>query len=300
MIEHRDFGATGLRVSVLGFGGAEIGFMNTPLDQVTALLNAALDAGINVLDTAECYNDSEEKIGKAVAHRRKDYLLFTKVGHEHGLAKDADWSAASIERSIDRSLKRLATDHLDLVQLHSCKGSELGKGECIEALERAKKAGKTRLIGYSGDGSDALAAVMTGRFDALQTSINIADQRVLDDVLPAAARRRMGVIAKRPIANAAWQHEQQPTNGYHVEYWKRLKALDYAFCKKPLEEAASMALRFTLSQPGVHVAIVGTTRAERIATNVKAAARGSLPPAGIMAIRGRFKSVAGGDWVGQV
>lgn len=289
-----------MSVSVLGFGGAEIGFLGVDDQTVSKLLNEALDAGLNVIDTAECYVDSEEKIGRAVSHRRKDFHLFTKVGHEHGFSKGEDWSAATIARTIDRSLQRLKTDALDLVQLHSCKADVLAKGECIEALEAAKKAGKTRFIGYSGDGADALAAIGTGRFDALQTSISIADQKVLGDVLPAALKRGMGVIAKRPVANAAWQHAEQPKNAYHVEYWKRLKALDYAWTKKPLEEAVGIALRFTLSQPGVHTAIVGTTRPGRFAQNAAAIKTGPLPPAGVNAIRGRWRSVAKADWVGQV
>lgn len=299
-MEQRLFGRTGLTVSVLGFGGAEIGFGSTDKDIVAKLLNEALDAGLNVIDTAECYVDSEEKIGLAVSHRRRDFHLFTKVGHQHGLSGGADWTEGSITATIERSLQRLKTDVLDLVQLHSCSSAELAKGECIEALEKARQAGKTRHIGYSGDGVDAVAAVRTGRFDTLQTSINIADQRVLNEALPLAVKAGMGVIAKRPIANAAWQHAEQPANGYHVEYWRRLKALDYRFLSKPLEEASAIALRFTLSQPGVHTAIVGTTKPGRFIKNAAAIKLGQLPEPGLNAIRGRWKAASEQSWVGQV
>ncbi len=300
-MERRDFGRTGMRVSVLGFGGAEIGFRGVPVDDVRTMLNEALDEGLNVIDTAECYADSEEKIGQTVAHRRKDYFLFTKVGHADGYDK-ADWTPAGIARSIDRSLQRLQTDCVDLVQLHSCSRSilEYHDHECLVALEDARKAGKTRFIGYSGDGADALAALHTGRFDTLQTSVNVADQQSIDKLLPLARRHGMGVIAKRPIANAAWRHEDLPEGDYSHTYWKRLKALKYPWLNKPLPEAAAIALRFTLSQSGVHTAIVGTTKPGRWRENAESLKAGELPTPEANLIRSRWKAAAEADWVGQV
>ena len=116
----------------------------------------------------------------------------------------------------------------------------------------------------------------------------------------------MGVIAKRPIANAVWRHEQQPPDGYVVEYWKRLKKLDYDFAKGESRDnqgpdgAAGTALRFTLSIPGVHVAIVGTSKPERWKQNAELLrAGGPLPKEKIEAIRRRWKEVAEPGWTGQ-
>jgi aryl-alcohol dehydrogenase-like predicted oxidoreductase len=304
-IERRVLGKTGMDVSVLGFGGAEIGFEKTEQDAVERLLKTALDGGLNTIDTAECYVGSEEAIGKAVSDRRKDYWLFTKVGHADGRGPEG-WTAPSIERSIERSLQRLKTDHLDLVHLHSCSKATLEKGECIEALEKAKKAGKTRFIGYSGDSEDAHYAVQSGQFDTLETSVSIADQQAIDLTLPLAREKKMGVIAKRPIANAAWRYDTEPTNGYVVEYWKRLQKLSYDFAKgekradQGPEGTAGVALRFTLSQPGVHTAIVGTTKPERWKQNADLVAAGVLPKERIEEIRKRWKEVAEAGWVGQV
>src|SRR5437660_208794 len=127
-----------MQVTVLGFGGAEIGFEEATQETVTRLLNSALDAGLNVIDTAECYPGSEELIGKAVAKRRKDFYLFTKCGHPDGISAAANWTPASLLQSIQRSLKRLQTDRLDLIQLHSCSEAELHKGDVINALKEAK------------------------------------------------------------------------------------------------------------------------------------------------------------------
>lgn len=303
-IERRQFGATDMSVTVLGFGGAEIGYQQVEQGIVDRLLNSALDAGLNVIDTAECYAGSEEAIGKAVSSRRKEYHLFTKVGHmEQG---DAGWTAASIAKSIDRSLERLRTDHLDLVQLHSCNLDILKKGDCIAALELAKKQGKTRYIGYSGDSTAALHAVESGRFDTLQTSVSIADQECIELTIPKAKARNMGVIAKRPIANAAWRHDTEPKDDYGHEYWVRLQKLAYDFAtgdarsKSGPDGAAGVALRFTLSVPGVHVAIVGTTKPERWRQNAEMLrAGGPLPQAKFDAIRARWKEVAAADWTGR-
>lgn len=300
-LERRRLGKTDMNVSVLGFGGAEIGYEKTEQAVVDRLLNGALDAGLNVIDTAECYVDSEGAIGRAVAGRRKDYYLFTKVGHwpEDG------WTKSGIARSLERSLQRLKTDCVDLVQLHSCGKDVLERGEVIEALEAARQAGKTRYIGYSGDREEAVWAVESGRFDTLQTSLNVFDQQVLDTALPRAHERQMGVICKRPIGNAVWRYDDKPTNGYHVEYWQRMRKLAYPFCAGERskdsgpEGAASIALRFTLVSLGVHTAIVGTSNPARFAQNAALLSAGPLPEATVSLIRARWREVAEPQWVGQ-
>ena len=202
-----------------------------------------------------------------------------------------------LEESIDRSLKRLQTDCVDLLQLHSCDAATLKKGDVVDVLRRARAAGKTRFIGYSGDNDAALYAVTCGAFDTLQTSINIADQSVLDTILPSAKYNDMGVIAKRPIANAVWLSKDAPANDYVKPYWDRLKALDYPFLQT--DDAIATALRFTLSQPGVHTAIVGTQNPERWAQNAALLDAGMLPDAEVEAIRTQWAQVKSSDWTGQ-
>src|SRR5918997_353820 len=189
-MEKRTLGKTGMHVSVLGFGGSEIGYGGAAVETVERLLGGALDAGLNVIDTAECYVTSEELIGRAVSRRRADYYLFTKCGHASGIDLP-DWDARLLEQSIERSLKRLRTDHVDLLQLHSCAEEVLREGDVIEVLRRAREAGKTRYIGYSGDGRAALYAVECGAFDTLQTSVNIADQQGLVLFMPQARERNI-------------------------------------------------------------------------------------------------------------
>lgn len=296
-MEKRLFGKTGLEVSVLGFGGAEIGFQGVDQSAATELLNAALDSGVNVIDTAECYANSEELIGNGIAERRDEFHLFTKTGHADGYAKP-DWSYEGTLSTIERSLKRLRTDHLDLVLLHSCSVEELRRGEATRGLQEARRRGYTRFIGYSGDHAAATYAVESGEFDALEISVNIADQEAIDLVLPAARRHKLGVIAKRPVANVAWRSgPEPPSNQYHYEYWNRLQKLDYDFLKQ--DGSVNTALRFTLSVPDVHTAIVGTTKTQRYRQNMATVAAGPLEAERFRAIRRRWNEVAAEDWVGQ-
>jgi len=297
-MEKRSMGSTDMEVTVLGFGGAEIGFKAVPQAEVDTLLNSALDAGLNLIDTAACYADSEEKIGRAVGHRRSEYYLYTKCGHTAGLEGE-DWDPDVVRRSVERSLQRLKTNQVDLVMLHSCGRDVLEKGEATAALLEMRDRGLTRYVGYSGDGQDAYTAVASGLFDVLETSINIADQQVLDGVLPLAVERGMGVIAKRPIANAAWRAiSVRDADEYARPYFRRLKDLDYPFLTGDLETGVDVALRFTLSCPGVHTAIVGTTQPGRWQENAAVVAHGALLPNDYEAIRNRWRDTAPADWIG--
>ncbi len=296
-MEKRQFGKTDMQVSVLGYGGAEIGFEGATVADVTKLLNEALDAGLNVIDTAAAYLSSEELIGQAISGRRKDFYLFTKCGATAGFSQ-FDWTKSGILKHIETSLKALQTDYLDLIQLHSCSEKELQQGQAIEALQTAKEKGYARYIGYSGDGQDAVCAIKTGAFDTLQTSINIADQEAIDLLLPLALANNLGIIAKRPIANAVWRKSQKPENPYHHTYWDRIQTLKYDFLESP--ESFSIALRFTLSQTGVHTAIVGTKQPGRWQENAKMLEKGLLSADEIAKIRNRWKEVGGQLWPGQV
>src|ERR1700675_3679680 len=297
-MRRRKLGRTDMIVSVLGCGGSEIGYQRVSGRTVERLLGSALDAGLNVVDTAECYEDSEILIGRAIGSRRREFSLFTKCGHSRGWGR-GDLRPASLLPSIERSLRRLETDHVDLIQLHSCALAELQLGDVIGALEQARERGWVRYIGYSGDGEAARYAVECGRFDTLQTSISIADQEALDLTLPLALARGMGVIAKRPLANVAWKYARKP-DPYDEPYWSRLRALDYPFLRTGAETAVATALRFTLSVPGVHTAIVGTTRPERWQQNAALLKSGPLPDAEVDRIRARWREVAAPSWVGQV
>jgi aryl-alcohol dehydrogenase-like predicted oxidoreductase len=170
----------------------------------------------------------------------------------------------------------------------------------IKVLEQAREQGHTRYIGYSGDGQAARYAIECGAFDSLQTSVSIFDQEAIDLTLPLARERQMGVIAKRPLGNAVWRYASKPENTYHLPYWERLQKLNYDFVRGDPTQAVSKALGFTLSVPGVHTAIVGTTKPGRWRENVALLEAGPLPQEEFQAIRARWREVADVSWVGQI
>ena len=294
-MEKRRLGRTDMDVTVLGFGGA--GIAGESLENIGRVLNSALDAGINVIDTAECYEGGEESIGNAISKWRDEFFLFTKCGHPRGIGS-ADWSASSILESIERSLRRLQTDRIDLIQLHGCSEAVLKKGEAISALEKARERGWVRYLGYSGDGHPARFAVESDAFDALQTSISIADQEAISRIAPLTRARNVGLIAKRPLANFAWKTGHKPINSYHHQYYERLRKLNFDFLRND-EESIAIALRFVLSVPGVHTAIVGTTKPERCQENARLLESRPLPQNEYKAIRERWDVIAPKTWIGQ-
>lgn len=298
-MERREYGNTGMQVSMLGFGAAEIGFIQAEAKAIERLLGSALDSGLNLIDTGECYGDSEELIGQAVGHRRSDYYLFTKCGHGKVAGYERpDWEPSLLEETIDRSLKRLKTDYIDVIHLHNCSEDILRQGDVIEVLLRAREKGKIRFAGYSGDHYAALYAVQCGAFQSLQTSVSIADQEAIELTLPEAARQGIGVVAKRPVANAVWFAPENINNERHQENWNRLQKLDYDFLQKDGEAVLKTALRFTLAVPGVHSAIVGTAREGRWQQNAAYLQNGVLGQAEYEAIRAVWKEKAEPDWRG--
>ncbi|MBB6675368.1 aldo/keto reductase [Cohnella nanjingensis] len=298
-MEKRKFGQTDMNVSVLGFGSAEIGMDTAPITSKEAetLLGDVLDQGVNVIDTASSYKASEGLIGQAISNRRREYYLFSKLGEGESVGLPyPDWDVRNVQPSIERSLKDLKTDYLDLLLIHSCSEAVLRQGDLVEAVRKLKRDGVVRYIGYSGDSTDALYAIRTDVFDALETSVNIADQEALSLTLTEAAKRSMGVIAKRPIANAIWTREG--LENAPDPYKERLDKLDYPFMKQESDAIAEKALRFVLSVPYVDTAIVGTTNASHFKDNVRYAAKGKLPDREILEIRNRWLEACEPAWAG--
>jgi aryl-alcohol dehydrogenase-like predicted oxidoreductase len=298
-MEKRTLGKTGLHVSRLGVGLSELGYRLTLADEAQAaeVLNTALDGGITFLDTAACYSISEELIGRTISHRRQEYVLATKCGHVVGGYQGEEWTAQMIKDSIERSLRRMRTDYIDLVQLHSCGVNVLERGEVIQALLGAREAGKTRHIGYSGDNEAAEWAVESGVFETLQTSFNLVDQRARTRLFSPAKAKNMGIIAKRPIANGAWGAPKSPS-GYADQYFERARVMAEM---GPLPDSVGhrilLALGFTFAHDEVDTMIVGTRDAEHMKTNIEWF-RNELPidEAVVEELQRRFEEV-GQDWI---
>ena len=251
-MRHRTLGRTGLEVSELGFGAWEIGW--TPVeegDEVGHLLNHALDNGINFVDSSAAYRSSEELIAKYIGHRRHEFVFATKCGSWRVQQPDGEWvqtldySAAAIAPQIDRSLQRMKTDYIDVMQLHSPSYDDLVNGDGIEGLKRAQEQGKVRFVSLSADGDAAVRAVEMAAFDTLQITYNILEPEPAE-LIAAARAQDMGIIIKGPIANAIYE---QPRPDGEARLWdlgqKRLAP--EVIGGLPRVEAS---LRWLLNNPG--------------------------------------------------
>lgn len=292
-MNYRDFGTTGLRVSALGLGAGQLGDAQFSEGEIERLLHAAVDMGITLIDTARGYGFSEERIGKYLAQRRHEIVVSTKVGY--GVPDYQDWTYDCIIAGVDAALKRLNTDYLDIVHLHSCPRSVLEQGDVIAALEKTVQAGKVRVMGYAGDNEPLVYAVQDGRFKSIITSLNVCDQRIIDYPLPAAKQHGIGVIAKRPIANAPWRFSTRPVGHYAEVYWERWQAMGVNLGMDWQE----VALRFAAFTYGVDSCIVGTTNLDHLRANVVIIEKGPLNAETVDTLRNAFRQ-HDKNWIGQV
>ena len=200
----RPFGTTGVQVAALGLGGYHLGLIKTRREAIR-LVQAAIDAGITFLDNAWEYHDgeSETRMGSAIADRRDGVFLMTKVC-THG--RDAKVAM----RQLEESLRRLRTDHLDLWQVHECVYDtdpvlHFARGGVIEALDRAKRQGKARFVGFTGHKNPAIHLAMLAHgypFDSCQLPLNCFDGTFRSferDVLPVLVSRGIAPIGMKSL-----------------------------------------------------------------------------------------------------
>lgn len=294
-MQSRTFGTSGLEVSPLGLGASHVGDNDLSEKQAEEFLNAALDMGITLVDTARGYGMSEERIGRHLSHRRSEYVLSTKGGY--GVEDVPDWTPECITRGVDRALSLLRTEHIDIYHLHSCDLHTLQNAGVAEALVTMVEAGKIRVAAYSGEGEARNWAIRSGLFGSIQSSLNICDQAILDGDLPQLHNVGMGFIAKRPLANAFWRHESRPVGQYCEDYWHRARTM--AIQPPGGMEWDEFALRFVLHQPGVCSAIAGTKNIGRLARNVEIAGKNPLESFDVEGVRALFRDY-GADWPGLV
>jgi predicted aldo/keto reductase-like oxidoreductase len=194
----RILGRTGMAVSVIGFGGIPIQRLAFP--EAEEILLSALDRGINFIDTARGYTDSEQKIGRVLKKRRDQVVIATKA-----TARDQ----AGMTAELEQSLVNLNTDVIDLYQIHAVESDQqldqvLGSGGAFQALDKAREQGKVRFIGVTGHVHQVLErAVKTGLFDTVQHPFNPLETDWLNDVIPAAKAQGLGTIGMKPIGGGA-------------------------------------------------------------------------------------------------
>ena len=279
-MEMTTLGRTGLKVSRLGVGLAEIRQLEVAsgTDMVGRILNEALDAGINFLDTAECYGNSEALIGNTVAHRRSEFVLATKAGHVSTGLSGTPWTGQTVRENIDRSLELLKTDYVDLVQLHAFDVTAPPPDDVIEALLEAKEAGKTRFVGYSQEDDEAEWAIRSGLFDTLQMAFNLLVQDARYGLFELARAKGVGIIGKRPIANAMWGKAlagERRTQGTAEQLLleRAMRMQEPGPIDGAPDDPIELALGFVLAHPEVHTSIVGTRNPAHMLANIETVER---------------------------
>jgi aryl-alcohol dehydrogenase-like predicted oxidoreductase len=258
-----------------------------PVDPAEAvgLLNLVLDSGINFIDTSPDYGTSEEMIGRAIGHRRDEYVLATKCGCPIDVPPDTprplphDFGREHVRSVLEHSLRMMGTDHVDLLQFHHSPAMEkLNAVDAIETLQQLKDEGKIRFIGASSNLPNLPEQIETGLFDAFQIPYS-ALQTEHEDLIFEAASKGAGIV----IRGGAAQGKPEETVG---DRWRpATSASGWALAEKAnLQELADgltltqFMLRLTLSNPSVTTAIVGTLKPEHLRQNVAAASLGVLAP----------------------
>jgi predicted aldo/keto reductase-like oxidoreductase len=234
-LERRALGRTGEKLSIIGFGGIVV--MDATTREAADRVAHAIDRGVNYFDVAPSYGNAESMLGPALQPYRKDVFLACKTQERKRAAALAE---------LDASLGRMRTDHFDLYQLHAVTTKEdvstiLGPDGALEAFVAARKAGKARFLGFSAHSVDAaLALIDAFAFDTILFPINFATWHAGNfgpQVLDAARRRQMGILALKAMAYRPWPDGAART---HKKCW--YQPLDQA-------PAAAEGLRFTLSHP---------------------------------------------------
>lgn len=298
-MKYNQLGKTDLSVSKLGFGAGHIGSYSMTENEVGTLLGRAVDRGINFIDTAKGYGLSEQRIGYHLSWRRKDFVLTTKVGY--GIPGTDDWSYDSILLGVEDSLRKCQTDYLDVVLLHSCPKEIFQRERIRHALAEVVRSGKVRYVGYSGENEDLEAAVEMDDFDVIECSFNICDQYTAKKILPKALDKGLGIIAKRPLANAFWRFNENPVGEYCEVYWNRWQAMALDI-KQELGLSLSveeLVIQFIASFPNINTGIIGTSKIAHLEKNVLAFRNENLSNEIMNKIMDRFQAV-GKDWKGEL
>ncbi len=248
-MQKRTLGKTGWEISVIGFGAIKLPLISPKESEI--LLNKALDRGINFVDTADCYSDSEEKIGLALKERRKEFYLSTKIDERDGLG---------VRRKLERCLRRLRTDWIDLVLFHDVRGSEYDRifdSGGLETLEKARKEGKILKIGISIHNSLPMMrkAIESGVFSALMVAYSAFDEdRLAADLLPMAHNRGVGLIAMKPLAGG--RLAERPLSHKNKKFIQG-------------ESLAQVSLRYVLSNLNITCAIPGMMKPYELNENLQ-------------------------------
>lgn len=305
-MEYREFGRTGWKVSSVGFGAWAIGGTWGPVDDADSLkaLNQALDLGVNFFDTADVYGDgrSERLLARLRRERREPFYVVTKAGRRLNPHVAAGYNRENLTAFVERSLRNLETDALDLVQLHCPPTEVYYMPEVFDILDDLVKQGKLRYYGVSVEKvEEALKAIEYPNVQSVQIIFNIFRQRPAELFFPEAKRRKVAILARVPLASGLLTGKMRPDTRFdaddHRSFNRRGEAfdrgetfsgVDYETGLKAVEELRSLvpqgmtmaqfALRWILMFDAVTTTIPGAKRPDQVIDNVRASEAPELSP----------------------
>jgi len=320
-MQYRELGRTGWKVSAISFGAWAIGGTWGPVDDKESLaaLHHALDHGVNFFDTADVYGDgrSERLIAQLRKERREEFYVATKAGRRLNPHVASGYNKKNLFAFVERSLKNLETDSLDLLQLHCPPTEAYYMPGVFDVLDELVKAGKLRYYGVSVEKvEEAMKAIEYPNVQTVQIIFNIFRQRPADLFFNEAERKHVGILARVPLASglltgklnkssafAADDHRNFNRHGEEFDRGETFSGLDYEAGLAAVEELrplvpagqtmAQMALRWILMFPAVTCAIPGAKRPQQVDENMKAVDLPPLPDATMKKISEIYASSIG-------
>lgn len=275
---YRSLGATGLKLSVLGFGSSPLGGVFASIDEEEGkrAVRAALDLGVNFFDASPFYGmtRAEKVLGDALADVPRDcYLLATKVGRYGNDPRDFDFSARRIRSSIDESLRRLRVEYVDIVQCHDIEFGDLNQivEEAIPALRREVEAGKVRYIGITGLPLRIFPAIIErAPVDTALSYCHYAlNDTSLEQLIPYLRQHKIGVINAAPLSMGLLTDGGVPAWHPAPAEVRGCCARAAAHCRERGIDIAQLAIQFAVANPAIETTLVGISSAEEIARNVR-------------------------------
>ncbi|WP_437284451.1 aldo/keto reductase [Sorangium sp. So ce406] len=312
-MEYRPLGRTGFRVSTVSFGAWAIGGTWGDVDDKESLaaLHRAIERGVNFFDTADVYGDgrSERLLARLRRERREEIVIATKAGRRLSPHNAASYTAENLTAFVERSLKNLETEALDLMQLHCPPTDVYYRPEVFDALDRLVKAGKIRFYGVSVERvEEALKAIEYPGVQSVQIIYNVLRQRPAELFFPEAKRRQVGILARLPLSSglltgkmsaattfAADDHRNFNREGAAFDKGETFSGVDYNLGLEVVEELRPLVppgvsmgawtMRWILMQDAVTCVIPGAKRPEQVDQNASAADLPALPQETMAKIR---------------
>jgi len=312
-MQYRELGSTGMKVSTISFGAWAIGddWGNVKDEESCAALNRALDLGVNFFDTSDSYGDghSEQLLGRLRKERSEKFFVATKAGRRLNPHVASGYNKGNLTAFVERSLKNLQMEALDLLQLHCPPTQIYYTPEVFDILDDLVKAGKLINYGVSVEKvEEALKAIEYQNVKTMQIIFNIFRQRPMDLFFSEAQKRNIGILARVPLSSGmltgkmtrestfqAEDHRQYNRHGESFDRGETFSGLDYEIGLQAVDELralvpegmsmAQMALRWILMSPAVTCAIPGAKRPAQVEENVAAADQPPLSDEAMSRIR---------------